>query len=291
MLIADFLLFRQAKRFKPDIFISFASPYAAQVSWLLHKPHIVLDDTEHAKFGHMFYKPFSSVFLNPFCFYKSFGHKQIFFKSFVENLYLHPKYFIPDKAVYSYLGIRPEEKYVILRFVSWKANHDIGHSGLDEFSKVEIINYLKIKYKIFISSEDGSLGRALMGYKMNIPPELIHHALHFAEFFITESGTMASEAAILNTPVIYVNSLPFMGYLKEEMKAGLLFHYINSTGVLQKVRELVNINNIKDHFKSKNNKLLSNLIDPTAFLVWFVKNYPESEKIMHRDPDFQNRFR
>ena len=25
----------------------------------------------------------------------------------------------------------PNEKYVILRFVSWEATHDIGHTGLD----------------------------------------------------------------------------------------------------------------------------------------------------------------
>tara|TARA_B100002003_G_C13601471_1_gene310124 strand:+ start:62 stop:442 length:381 start_codon:yes stop_codon:yes gene_type:complete len=37
---ADFRILKLAIKFKPDIFISFASPYAAQISWLLRKPHI-----------------------------------------------------------------------------------------------------------------------------------------------------------------------------------------------------------------------------------------------------------
>ena len=82
MFTADFKLLSKAVKFKPQIFISFASPYAAQTAWLLRTPHIVLDDTEHARFGHLFYKPFSKVFLNPACFQKDFGKRQIRFKSF-----------------------------------------------------------------------------------------------------------------------------------------------------------------------------------------------------------------
>ena len=43
---ADYLLFRHAKKFNPDLFLSFASPYAAHVSKLLRKPHITFDDTD-----------------------------------------------------------------------------------------------------------------------------------------------------------------------------------------------------------------------------------------------------
>lgn len=291
MFYADLLLMKRALDFKPDIFISFASPYAAQVAWLLRKPHVVLDDTEHAKFGHLFYKPFSATFLNPYCFYKSFGSKQIFFKSFVEYMYLHPSYFKPDTSMYSFLGISPSEKYIILRFVSWQANHDIGQSGLDHQTKLGLIDLLKGKYKIFISSEGGFSDNQLSKYAIKIPPEKMHDALYFAEFFVTESGTMASEAAILNTPVVYVNSLPLMGYLQEEEKAGLLFHFSDSKGVIDKVSELMALDDIKNHFKSKNQKLLENLIDPTAFLVWFIENYPESVRIMKDNPDYQSRFK
>ena len=233
MVYADLNILKKALSFKPDFFISFASPYAALVSWLLHKPHIVLDDTEHAKFGHMFYKPFSSVFLNPSCFYKHFGKKQIFFNSLTECFYLHKSFFTPNKNIYQLLGLSEYERYVILRFVSWQANHDLGHSGLNKETKLKLVEFLSMNYKVFISPESELNNDYLDKYIIKIPPEYMHDALFFADFFITESGTMASEAAVLGTPVIYVNSLPLMGYLKEEQQNGLLFHFTNSSGVIE----------------------------------------------------------
>ena len=291
MIFADILLLTKAFRFKPDLYLSFASPYAAQTAWIMRKPHIVMDDTEHARFGHLFYKPFSSVFLNPSCFYKKFGGKQIFFNSYMEYCYLHSNYFKPTIRIYSLLGISNQEKYVILRFVSWQANHDIGQSGLNDVTKLELIEILEKKYKVFISSEGNLKDDRLSKYLINIPAEYMHDTLYYADFFITESGTMASEAAILNTPVVYVNSLPLMGYLQDEEKEGILFHYNNSDGVKEKVVEMMNIPDIKETFKPKNLKLLENKINPTQFLVWFIENYPASVRIMKENPDYQDRFR
>jgi hypothetical protein len=36
--------------------------------------------------------------------------------------------------------------------------------------------------------------------------------------------------------------------------------------------------------------MLSEKIDVTAFLVWFVQHWPESFSIMKQNPDYQNRF-
>jgi len=37
--------------------------------------------------------------------------------------------------------------------------------------------------------------------------------------------------------------------------------------------------------------MLSDKIDVTAFMVWFVENYPESAKIMKENPEYQWSFR
>jgi uncharacterized protein len=291
MFLADKRLLGKAIRFEPDVFISFASPYAAQVSWLLRKPHIVLDDTEHAKFGHMFYKPFSKVLLNPTCFYKDFGPKQIRFNSFTELFYLHPNYYKPDKAIFNLLGINPGDKYVLLRFVSWDANHDIGHSGLTLQAKIALMDLFKSRgFKLFISSESEKIDECFQPYIIRIPLEKMHDALAFSEMFVAESGTMASEAAILGTPVVYVNSLPLMGYLAEQKEAGLLFHFKNSEGVLEKVKQLIDDENFNHNIKIASEKLLKDKIDPTAFLVWFLENYPQSIQIMKDNPAYQDRF-
>lgn len=291
MIYADLILLFKSLKFKPDLYLSFASPYAAQVSWILRKPHIVLDDTEHAIFGQMLYRPFSSVLLNPSCFYKNFGRKQILFNSFMEFFYLHPDYYVPNEKIFSFLGINPHIKYIILRFVTWQANHDVGHSGLDRNSVYELISTLEQKYKVYISSEGRLFDDRLSKYLIKIPPEFMHDALYYADLVITEGGTMASEAAILNTPVIYVNSIPLMGYLIDEQKHGLLFHYRNSRGVKDKVDELMKLPDIKATFKPMNARLLQNAINPTTFLVWFIESYPESVRIMKNNPNYQNYFK
>lgn len=291
MLIADLKLFRKAIKFKPDIFLSFASPYAAQVSWMLGKPHIALDDTEHAKFSQAFYKPFSDVLLNPYCFLSDFGKKQIHFNSLVELFYLHPNYYSPPDDVSGLLGIQANEKFILLRFVSWQANHDIGHSGLDIETKKKLVESLSKDFKIFISIEGENKDSFFDPYLLKIPPENIHDVLFHADLFIAESGTMASEAVILGTPVIYVNSLPLMGYLRDEADAGILFHHKNSQNVIEKVDELLAIKDLKKEMKPKLDNLLADKIDLTSFLLWFIETYPDSYQIMKENPDYQNTFK
>jgi uncharacterized protein len=291
MFIADIRLYNQARKFKPDIFISFASPYAAQVSWILGKPHVVLDDTEHARFGHMLYKPFSTIFLNPKCFRKDFGPRQIRFNSFTELFYLHSNQFSPDNRILSQLNLKPGEKYVLLRFVSWEANHDLGHSGLNITTRKQLVNMCIEKgYKVFISNEADRIDPIFKPYLISIPPEQMHNALKYCELLVSESGTMASEAAILATPVIYVNSLPLMGYLEEEQNEGLLFHFPSSEKVVEKADEILSTPDFNEVFESRCKKMLEDKIDITSFLVWFVENYPESVKIMKENPEYQGRF-
>ena len=111
---ADKQLYRLAKSEQPDLFLSFGSPYAAHVSFLLRKPHLVIDDTENATLGQFMYRPFSECILTPDCFKKDFGKKQIRFPSYMELSYLHPNVFTPDKSILNYLGINEDEKYTII---------------------------------------------------------------------------------------------------------------------------------------------------------------------------------
>jgi len=290
MLVADIKLLQKSIKFKPDILISFASPYAAQIAWVLRKPHIVFDDTEHTRFAPFLYKPFSKVILNPSCYYKQMGRKQFRFNSFTELFYLHTNYYIPNHEVLSLLGLNNDEKYVLLRFVSWKALHDIGHTGLDFDVKEELINLFEKKgYRVFISNEAEKTEPFLEKYLLKIPPEFMHDVLKYAYLFISESGTMASEAAILGTPVVYINSLPLMGYLQEEQKHGLLYPFSSSFGVIKKVEELLSFPDLKKTCQTRSQTLLFGKIDPTGFLIWFVEEYPTSLKILHKDPEYQIR--
>jgi predicted glycosyltransferase len=292
MIGADLKLISRAIEFKPDMFISFASPYAAQVAWLLKKPHIVLDDTEHARFGHLFYKPFSRTFLNPSCFQKNFGKKQVRYKSYTELFYLHPDKFKKAANIMTLLGIKANDKFALLRFVSWKANHDRGHSGLDLPTKTKLVDLLiENNYKVFISAEAEKKDKFFDRYMIRISPELIHSVMEQADLLVTEGATMASECAMLGTPAIYVNSLDAGTLREQEDKYQLIHGFRSSVGVLEKVSELINTPDLKSIYKLRRDKMLSEKIDPTAFLVWFVENYSGSVKIMKETPEYQERFR
>lgn len=291
MIIADIKLFAKAIKFKPDIFISFASPYAAQTAWLLRTPHIVIDDTEHARFGHFFYKPFSKVLLNPSCFQKDFGNKQIRFNSYSELFYLHPNYFKDDQDIYKILGIAAREKFALLRFVSWKANHDIGHSGLDLSTKKEIVTLLlESNYKVFISSEGENRDPFFKEFTLKINPSLIHNVMAHADLLVTEGATMASECAMLGTPAIYVNSLDAGTLREQEDKYQLLHGFRSSEGVVRKAISIISIAEIKNAYQVRKELMLSEKIDPTAFIVWFIENFPESDTIMKSNSKYQDIF-
>jgi len=287
---AEYIIYKVGRKFNPDLFISFGSTYAAHIARLLKKPHLAFDDTEHAKLELFLYPPFSDVLLNPQCFSKVLGEKQIKFNGYMELCYLHPKYFTPNINVLNFLGLGTSAKYALLRFVSWNASHDVGHSGLDYKTKIDLINFLSTKLRVFISSEN-NLPEELKKYQISIPVHLMHDALAFATIFVGEGATMASECAMLGTPAIYVNSIE-LGYCTEEdIKYGLVYNFRNSIGVIDKVKELLANTNLKEEFKKRRLKMLDDKIDVTAFMVWFVENYPNSKRIMIENPDYQKKFK
>ena len=55
--------------------------------------------------------------------------------------------------------------------------------------------------------------------------------------------------------------------------------------------ELLNRDNLKKEMLERRNKLISEKIDVTSFMVWFVENYPKSIDIVKRKPDYQKQFK
>jgi len=284
----DFLLFKTALKFKPDILLSAGSMYAAQVAWILRKPHVTFEDTGNMEQIRL-YKPFSKVILVSTAFHKNLGEKQIQYKGYHELAYLHPNYYQPDDTIYATLKLRKGEPFLIIRFVSWEASHDMGHAGFTARIKVDIVNELSKHTEVFISSEC-DLSGSLKKFQIKIPSERMHDALAFAALYIGEGATMASECAMLGTPAIYVNSIT-AGTLEEQEKYGLIYSFRNSDGVLGKALKLIDTPNLRQIHQERRQKMLVDKINVTEFMCWFIENYPESVNIMRTDPDYQLRFR
>lgn len=285
----DYKLFKIAQQFHPDMFLSFSSPYAAHVATLMQKPHIAFDDTEHAKFEHWMCRPFTDVILSPSCYNAKLWKNQMLFDAFMELCYLHPNYFKPDKTVLERIGMKEGEKYCVLRLISWDANHDVGQHGLNYQDKVRLVKELSKVCRVFISSEE-KLDARLHKYQLQIHPKDLHSILKYASLYVGEGSTTASEAVLLGTPAIFINSL-HVGYTDEEQEHGLLFQISNYDDIFKTSIMVLNNECFQKSFKQKWEKLLAEKIDPTALLVWFIENYPESKRIMKENPDYQYNFR
>ncbi len=122
----------------------------------------------------------------------------------------------------------------------------------------------------------------------------MHDVLAHASLFFGESATMASESAVLGTPAIFLNQNWF-GSTDEEADYGLLFKYksykVDQEMAIKKAAELLANPKTKKITEKKRELFLKSKIDVTAFLVWFIENYPGSYKIMKDDPDYQYRFK
>ncbi|MCK4829892.1 DUF354 domain-containing protein [bacterium] len=275
----DLKMYKIAIYFKPGILISLGSPNAAHVAALIHKPHITFEDTEHSREQYYLYAPFTAVICTPYCFKKDLGKKQVRYNGYHELAYLHPNYFKPDPSVLDELGLTEGEKFVIVRFVSWQASHDIGQHGFDLQSKRNLVQEL-IKYARVLITSESPLPEEFEQYRVNTHPEKIHDLLYYATMYIGEGATMTSESAMLGTPAIYINPLR-LGYLdEEESKYNLVYNFHNAqtdhTLVIEKAIELIKQSDLKAQWAKKCKILLADNIDVTRFMVDFIENYPES---------------
>lgn len=273
---ADMRILKIALKEKPDVFLSFGTPYPNHAAWLLGKPGINFQDTENAGLMFALTRPFSRVYCTPHCFKKDLGKKHIRFNGYMELAYLHPDYFTPDDSIYNDLGVNRGEKYVVMRFVSWRASHDIGHKGISLEMKRKAVEQVSKLARVFISSE-GPLPEDLKPYQINISPEKMHHVLAYAALLYGESATMASECAVLGTPALYLDNRG-RGYTDEqEKKYGLVFNFTESMGhqeaSIRKAIELLNTPNLREEWQKRRQKMLADTIDVTAFMVRFIENY------------------
>jgi predicted glycosyltransferase len=143
-----------------------------------------------------------------------------------ELAYLHPKRFSPDPAKLAAFGLRPDEAYSIVRFVALRAVHDVSERGLTNAQRHALVDALATHGRVLISSE-GPLPEALEPLRLRGPVQDIHHIIAHAQVLVGESATMASEAAVLGVPAVYIATTR-RGYTDdEEQRYGLVRYFPN----------------------------------------------------------------
>lgn len=263
---------------KPDIVLGFGID-AVAIARVLGKPSIVFTDSEPVGIQNSLIKAFAQAVITPSSFRIDLGENQISIEGYKELAYLHPNYFIPATAILNELGVKPGEKYVILRFNVFDAVHDIGRHGFAVSDQFRLVDELGKYARVFISPE-GPLPKELEAHRLEIAHDRIHHALFYAQLLVTDTQTMTTEAAILGTPAIRCNS--FVGpndmgnFIELENKYDLIYSFREPEQAIQKAVQLIRQPDLKEQWAVKRQRLLADKIDVTQFMVDFIENYPGS---------------
>lgn len=279
----DYRIFRIAKKYRPDLLIALSSPYLAHVSKVIRKPYISFMDTEDASTVIRITAPFADTICTPSCFLKDFGERHVRYEGYKELAYLHPDEFQPDPSVLDELNLSPEDRFFIVRFISWAASHDVGLCGMK--NPVELIRTLEKYGTVFISSEKVP-DPGLEKYLLRISPEKFHSLLSYASLYIGEGGTITTEAALLGTPAIHIEANEegdatgntSGNFLEIRDKYGLMYFYPDQDAAVKKAVEILENSNSKQEWQEKKAHLLSDKINVSSWMTDFISKYPASLK-------------
>lgn len=275
----DWAIYNIARKNHVDILTGIHNPCVAHAAKLTGAKAIIFTDNDLPMLVNKVIFPFADVIYTPIYFKNDLGKKQIRYNGYKELAYLHPNYFKPDPTVLYKLGLTRNDRFVILRFVSWKSAHDIGQYGFDTQEKYKLVYKLEECARLFITSE-APLPEDLKKYEISVSPERLHDLLYYASMFVGDCGTTAAEAGILGTPTVRYNSfvgpddLGFLTALEQEY--GLIYSFNDFDRALEKAQEILISENSKQEWAEKRAKLIDNSIDVTQFMVWFIENYPKS---------------
>ena len=260
----------RALRFRPDVLIGRASPMMAVAAWVSRRPHLVFEDTEVSKFSLRICRRLSTRILTPRTFLTDLGPRQVRLDTYKELFYLHPSVFTPDRQALRDCGFDPDEPYVLVRFVAWNASHDIGRRGLDDAGKVALVRRLEAYARVYVSAE-GELPAQLEANRLRTPFHMAHHVLAFARLVFSEGATMASEAAVLGTHALYVNTIVSGTTREQSERYGLLYNF-NEGGdryerAAAQAEALLRQSDLEQQGQAKREKLLAEKVDISQYYL------------------------
>jgi len=253
-----------------DIMLQMNGIFNAPVGRYYNIPTLAFSDTENDKWANSFSFPLSTSVFLPTCFNHQIGgswKNQIHYPGYHELAYLSPKY-VPR-------NFKTENRFLI-RFVGWGAGHDIGEKGLSDKQKIELVNVLQNYGTVHISSE-GPLPEELVSFKYILHPSEVHEFMMGCRLIVGESATMASEAACLGIPAIFISNTG-RGYTTEQdKKYGLIKHFrINQwQQIIDQLKQWAS-QDLTDQWQKKRLSMLKDKIDVTSWMVDLVEQYPES---------------
>jgi predicted glycosyltransferase len=267
-------LIKIAHSFDPDVIMSVLNPPATHASVVAGCTSVVFDDSEKSQFAAKITHPFADQIYTPQNFSRDLGTKQQRYNGFHELAYLHPDRFTPQPEQLRKHGVDLEEKYSVVRFVSWGAHHDVNQSGISRDGKRKLIETLSEEGEVYMTSER-ELPAEFEGYRLPIPPELVHQLLYHANLYIGDSQTMATEAAVLGTPTVRSNSFAGDGdmsnFVRLEEEYNLMRSIADEQEAIRLVERWLGKQNLSETWRERRERLIEDMTDVTDLILEVVE--------------------
>lgn len=215
-------LWRRLRRAPCDVVCGAGATFIVHAAWWLGIPAVVFTDTEVARIANRLTFPFARRIVTPRSYQQALGARQVCFDGYKELAYLHPARFRPDPAALAEAGLRPGERFVLVRLVAWTSGHDLRAHGLTDVRAA--VARLGRLARVIVSAE-GALPSELEELRYRGPTHRLHDVLAHAALTFGESATLATESAVLGVPAVFVSTTR-RGYTDElERRYGLVFTY------------------------------------------------------------------
>ena len=262
-------LLRIARQFDPDVITAIGGVAAAHVAKVTGATSVLMSDSEPATLTNRLAMPFADVVCTPRWYGDSIDGEHVRYDGFHELAYLAPDRFTPDPAPLRAAGVDPESTYSVVRLVSWSAQHDVGESGFSATGLQLLVDTLATHGDVYVSAE-GAIP-AIEGIDpIPVAPADLHHLLAFADCYVGDSQTMATEAGLLGTPAVRYNSFvgeDDMGNFRELADAGLVHSTPDESAAIAKADAILADDGASDRWERRVAAYRDEKVDVTRFIT------------------------
>ena len=195
------------------------------------------------------------------------GHPRIRrYDSFKALAYLHPNRLV-TRDVRAELG-QADAPLFVIRTVAMAASHDHGESGIPPALLGRIIELLSSRGRVVVSCE-GDIPAQFAHLRSPLPPSDFHSLLATADLVVGDSQTVATEAALLGTPVVHVSSwsrrLSVLIELEDRWR--LLESFRPDSPLIIEAIERLSVAGNKAEWLQRKHEMLANKVDLTD---WYL---------------------
>ncbi|WP_340097683.1 DUF354 domain-containing protein [Salinibaculum salinum] len=263
-------IFRSTLRFDPDLVFGIGS-YAAPAGALARVPVVLITDSEPVAVDQFVSRALADVILTPYTFRKDLGSKHFQFRGFKETAYLHPDVFEADEGVRDELDLAADERFAIVRLNAFGSHHDMNHGGFSDTQRRELISTLAEEVTVLVSDEGETFDfSSVPARPFDAHPGYLHDALAASSLLVTDTQTMATEAALLGTPVVRSNTFvgeEDMGNFLELADRGLIYNTDSFEDVLATARTFVRDERVPERWDRNRREYVSELDNITEIIT------------------------